>query len=54
MQHAATKEFVRVPWNKGKIAGQKPPLKRSTPSIQRSYTGPCPVQSRNRQQAAGL
>lgn len=29
MQHAATKEFVRVPWNKGKIAGQKPPLKRN-------------------------
>jgi len=29
MQQAATNGDVRVPWNKGKIAGQKPPLKRN-------------------------
>jgi len=29
MQQAATTGGVRVPWNKGKIAGQKPPLKRN-------------------------
>ena len=29
MQQAATTGCVRVPWNKGKIAGQKPPLKRN-------------------------
>ena len=29
MQQVATNGCVRVPWNKGKIAGQKPPLKRN-------------------------
>ena len=29
MQQVATNAGVRVPWNKGKIAGQKPPLKRN-------------------------
>jgi integrase len=29
MQQAVTTGCVRVPWNKGKVAGQKPPLKRN-------------------------
>jgi len=29
MQYLLTHQVSRVPWNKGKITGQKPPLKRS-------------------------
>jgi len=29
MSDSITKETIRIPWNKGKIIGQKPPLKRN-------------------------
>ena len=29
MQETITNEVIRVPWNKGMIMGQKPPLKRN-------------------------
>lgn len=29
MQYLLTHEVNRIPWNKGRITGQKPPLKRS-------------------------
>ena len=51
----------RIPWNKGRLLGPKPPLKpkeiwaiRIRLQMETPSQGSCTIQSRHRQQAAGL
>ena len=57
----AKKQTPRTPWNKGKLIGAKPPLRpshvwsiRTKLQIAGQEARSCPVQPRDRQQAARL